>query len=80
MQTTVCARPGCSGAATAWLTYDYAAQQAWLDDQPARDLGNQWGLCGTHAARLRAPRGWTQVDRRAAGRDSSHAPTTLVPS
>jgi hypothetical protein len=67
MQTTLCARPGCSGTATAWLTYDYAAQQVWLDDAPAADQGNQWGLCGPHAGRLRAPKGWEQVDRRSDG-------------
>lgn len=68
MRPTLCARPGCAGAATAWLTYDYAAQQVWLDDTPGLLGGDQWGLCGTHAGRLRVPRGWTEVDRREAAR------------
>lgn len=59
----VCARPGCHGLTAAWLTYDYAGQRAWLDDVPSPD-GDHWALCAGHASRLRAPRGWTQVDRR----------------
>lgn len=60
---TLCARPGCHGQTVAWLTYDYAGQRVWLDDTPALE-GDQWGLCTGHAERLRAPQGWTQIDRR----------------
>lgn len=63
MASTSCARPGCPGFAVAWLTYDYGAQQVWLDDRPG-PAGDQWGLCEGHATRLRPPRGWAQVDRR----------------
>jgi len=62
----MCARPGCSGEAEAWLTYDYATRHAWLDDGPDGDGGDRWALCRLHAARLRAPQGWAQVDRRGA--------------
>jgi hypothetical protein len=61
----------------AWLTYDYAAQCVWLDDE-AGPTGDQWGLCTDHAGRLRAPRGWAEVDRRVTRRPRYEAPTSLV--
>jgi hypothetical protein len=78
MRTTLCARPGCPGTATAWLTYDYGAQQVWLDDAAGLQDGNQWGLCGAHAGRLRAPNGWTEIDRRVGRRARWEPPTSLV--
>jgi hypothetical protein len=78
MRPTLCARPGCAGAAAAWLTYDYAGQQVWLDDRPGALPGDQWGLCAAHAGRLRVPRGWTEVDRRVARADRWEPPTSLV--
>ncbi len=75
MRATHCARPGCAGAASAWLTYDYAARRVWLDDGPGLVSGDQWGLCTPHAGRLRAPRGWTEVDRRGA---ATADPASLV--
>ncbi|HET9071135.1 MAG TPA: DUF3499 family protein [Acidimicrobiales bacterium] len=81
MAPTSCARPGCQGSAVAWLTYDYGAQQVWLDDRPG-PAGDQWGLCQGHAARLRVPRGWSQVDRRTgagpSGTDPWEPPAALV--
>lgn len=74
----LCARPGCQGTTAAWLTYDYAAQRVWLDDAPAEDGGDQWALCAGHAGRLRAPQGWTQVDRRVTRPSRYEAPTSLV--
>jgi hypothetical protein len=71
----VCARPGCGAPTAAWLTYDYAAQCVWLDDDPGPS-GDQWGLCAAHAGRLRAPRGWAEVDRRVGRR--YEPPTSLV--
>lgn len=62
-QPLVCARPGCGGAAAAWLTYDYSARCLWLDDEPSC-TGDHWGLCARHAARMTPPRGWDRVDRR----------------
>ena len=72
-----CARPGCQGQTAAWLTYDYAGQRVWLDDLPS-DGGDQWGLCAAHAGRLRAPQGWTQVDRRVSRPSRYEPPATLV--
>jgi hypothetical protein len=62
--TRLCARPGCSGTAAAWLTYDYAGQQVWLDETEGSDDGNRWALCDAHAEKLRAPKGWAFHDRR----------------
>lgn len=64
---SLCARPGCQGRTVAWLTYDYASQLVWLDDAPSEPGGDRWALCSGHARRLRAPEGWTQVDRRSQG-------------
>jgi len=72
MRPTDCARPGCAGPASAWLTYDYGAQLVWLDDAEGEG-GDRWGLCGAHAARLRVPVGWSTVDRRAAAADHPSA-------
>jgi hypothetical protein len=69
----LCARPGCQGSTAAWLTYDYAGQRVWLDDAPSEAGGDQWALCSGHAGRLRAPQGWTQVDRRVAKPDTAMA-------
>lgn len=72
-----CARPGCQGETVAWLTYDYAGQRVWLDDSRS-EQGDQWGLCSGHAARLSAPQGWTQVDRRVGRPGRYEPPATLV--
>lgn len=63
--TPRCARPGCGGIATAWLSYDYAGQRVWLDD-PGEEgaAGHHSALCATHAGRLRPPKGWSYQDRR----------------
>lgn len=74
----VCARPGCQGAGAAWLTYDYAGGRVWLDDQPAVGSGDQWALCAAHAGRLRAPQGWSQVDRRVRQRTPFEPAASLV--
>ncbi len=61
----------------AWLTYDYGAQCVWLDDGPLPG-GDTWGLCAEHAGRLRAPRGWSQIDRRVTYVTGYEPPTSLV--
>jgi hypothetical protein len=60
----------------AWLTYDYANREVWLDDAGTgawRDHaadergdggGHRWALCAGHAERLRVPLGWIFQDRR----------------
>jgi hypothetical protein len=63
-QTGLCARPGCAAVAGAWLAYDYAGQQVWLDDVDTPSEGNRWALCLAHAERLSVPRGWIVQDRR----------------
>jgi hypothetical protein len=57
--------------AGAWLTYDYARQQVWLDDVGTPGDGNRWSLCLAHAERLRVPRGWIVQDRRIGPRPST---------
>lgn len=74
----LCARPGCQGPTAAWLTYDYARQQVWLDDVPSESAGDQWALCSSHAGRLRAPQGWAQIDRRVVKPSRFDPPATLV--
>jgi Protein of unknown function (DUF3499) len=74
----LCSRPGCQGLTAAWLTYDYADQQVWLDDAPSAAGGDQWALCSGHAGRLKAPQGWTQLDRRAGAQTSFEPPAALV--
>jgi len=77
MRPTLCARPGCGGPARAWLTYDYAAKLVWLDDAP-EPSGDQWGLCESHAGRLRVPKGWSALDRRVAAARRFDPPSSLV--
>jgi hypothetical protein len=74
----LCARPGCQGPTVAWLTYDYAGQRVWLDDARS-EAGDQWGLCGSHAGRLRPPQGWSMVDRRL-GRPGRTGPAAALVS
>src|SRR3954452_14512651 len=60
-----CARPGCSAAPVAVLTYDYHQRTAWLDDLGGPAAGTTWVLCISHADNLRVPMGWALEDRRA---------------
>ena len=62
--TVPCIR--CSSRATALLSYDHAAAEAYLDDA----IGDEPAyrgilLCSPHAARFTAPVGWGIIDRRA---------------
>lgn len=56
------------------LTYRYAHAQVWLDDLAAERDPHAYDLCGRHAERLTAPRGWQIRDRRA----PVHQPARLV--
>lgn len=70
----LCARPGCGAEAMATLSFRYATRTVWLDDLgPAEP--STIDLCGRHADRLSAPRGWTGHDRRAASRPVPGAET-----
>lgn len=62
--TRQCARPGCSQPATATLTYDYAAQGAWLERLSAETHPMTHDLCEAHADRMSVPQGWRLEDRR----------------
>jgi hypothetical protein len=59
-----CSRTGCSEAATATLTYQYALAQVWLDGLATERDPHAYDLCRRHADRLTAPEGWHVRDRR----------------
>ena len=59
--------PGAGRPATASLSFQYATSTVWLDDLGAKEP-HSIDLCGRHADRLAAPKGWTGHDRRAASR------------
>ncbi len=63
----LCARPGCGEAATATLSFQYVSSTVWLDDLGPKEP-SAIDLCGRHADRLAAPKGWTGHDRRASSR------------
>lgn len=54
------------------LTYQYAHAQVWLDDLTHERDPHAYDLCGRHAERLTAPRGWHVRDRRDAVDRSPH--------
>jgi len=73
-----CDRPGCGAPASATLTFDYGARQAWLDDldepHPTR-----FELCPRHADRVGVPLGWGFDDRRGRGLIASETAFTREP-
>jgi hypothetical protein len=76
----LCARPGCGEPATATLSFQYATSTVWLDDLVPKEPSTI-DLCGRHADRLAAPKGWTGHDRRAASlRAEEHARTPVSAS
>lgn len=56
-----CTRNGCGQPAVATLTYRYADSTAVVGPLVARRDPHAYDLCGAHAARLTAPRGWQLV-------------------
>ena len=59
----------CGAAASAVMSYSYAAREVWLDDiSGSLEPGSDYAFCGEHAGRMSAPRGWTLADRRKAVR------------
>jgi len=60
----LCARPGCGEAASATLSFQYSSSTVWLDDLGPKEPATI-DLCGRHADRHAAPKGWTGHDRRA---------------
>jgi hypothetical protein len=62
--TRACARPACSEAAAATLTYDYQARVTWLDALAGDRHPMSYDLCAAHAEAMTVPRGWRLDDRR----------------
>ena len=60
----LCARPGCSTAASATLSYDYRRQAVWLDYLSEEAHPMTHDLCTRHADRLSVPTGWEISDAR----------------
>lgn len=60
----ICARPTCDVAATATMTYGYAARTVWVDDLIPEAYPESYDLCSRHADRLTVPQGWVLTDRR----------------
>jgi hypothetical protein len=59
-----CARPSCPAPARATLSFSYATAEAHLDRLSDHADPQRYDLCGRHATRTEAPRGWALVDRR----------------
>jgi hypothetical protein len=60
------------------FSYDYSRSTVWIDDP--HDLpGDQWVLCETHADRLTVPRGWSRLDRRSDGLQSTLLTANGIP-
>ena len=73
-----CSRTDCSEAAAVTLTYQYSQAQVWLDTlAPDRDP-HSYDLCARHAARLKAPVGWSVRDRRAPAIEVVFAPSFVA--
>jgi len=66
-----CARPGCSAAATATLSYDYAERAVWLGALGTETHPMTHDLCDQHADVLTVPRGWVLHDQRSTGFEPS---------
>ncbi len=56
-----CSKTGCSGPAVATLTYVYRESTAVLGPLATYAEPHTYDLCGRHAERLTAPRGWEVV-------------------
>jgi Protein of unknown function (DUF3499) len=59
-----CARPTCPELAVATLTFDYGAQEVWIDLLAEVDDPANHDLCERHADGQTAPHGWVLQDRR----------------
>ena len=60
-----CARPTCSVAAAATMSYDYESQVVWIEDLHPEDHPMTHDLCAQHADRSTPPSGWELRDERA---------------
>ncbi len=69
-----CSKTGCAGASVATLTYVYRDSTAVLGPLATYAEPHTYDLCGRHAERLTAPRGWEVV--RLLGDYTQPPPTT----
>ena len=53
-----CSKTGCQGDALATLTYNYADSTVVIGPLSRRAEPHTYDLCGEHARRTTAPRGW----------------------
>lgn len=53
-----CSKTGCQSPALATLTYNYADSQVVIGPLSRRAEPHTYDLCGEHARRTTAPRGW----------------------
>ena len=61
-----CSRTACDDAASATLTYVYAASEAVVGPLAPAHEPHTYDLCPVHADRLTAPRGWAVLRMAAA--------------
>ena len=60
-----CARPTCSVAAAATMSYDYDSQVVWIEDLHPEGHPMTHDVCAQHADRSTPPSGWELRDERA---------------
>lgn len=73
-----CARPGCSAAAVATLSYVYATGVVQMDDLAPEAHPMVHDLCERHAGNLRVPLGWELVDLRGVAVGGQHAAGSVL--
>lgn len=62
---SLCAKPGCTRAGAAVLSFDYARSLATLEDPPEGEVSpHYYLLCAPCAEKLTPPRGWLLDDER----------------
>ena len=62
--TRRCARPSCTQAARATLSYAYDDRMVWIEELATEAHPMTHDLCDEHAASLNVPKGWECRDRR----------------
>ena len=73
-----CSRSACSRAAVATLTYVYADQTAVLGPLATYSEPHCYDLCGNHAERMTAPRGWEVIRLAVAPADEGPSTDDLL--
>lgn len=75
-----CARPGCPAAAAGTLHFAYATREAVIEVVAPHPPPQTYDLCRDHAARTKAPHGWTLTDVRPDRPGSDAAEQEPVPT